>query len=348
MGGGRSAGGADAAAGGAALEAGDGEGAAVGGADATDARAGWGAVAAAARPDSDRGGVAGGRVGQADLEGLPRLGVGISAEPESARAGADAVWLREEFPGLIHFLEYGTDLARGLDEHVRRWAGLGLPTTYHFLDLNLAELEDVDDAWLVRTASRAREIGAAWLCGDGGLWHFGPRERGHETLLPPILSAESADEMARSVGRVQRATGMAVLPENPPSAFYVGELHILDYFARVADRADCGLLLDAAHLAMFQRLRGLSPLAGLDEFPLERVIELHVAGGTPADVEGYAVVEDSHVPEPLPQTWQIVEHVVPRAPNLRAIVYECEKNPPEACMETFRRLNALFPAKVRG
>ena len=77
------------------------------------------------------------------LARLPRLGVGISAEPDSARAGTDAVHLREEAPGLVHFLEYGTDVVRGLDEHVRRWAGLGLPTTYHFLDLNLAEREDV-------------------------------------------------------------------------------------------------------------------------------------------------------------------------------------------------------------
>ena len=55
------------------------------------------------------------------LARLPRLGIGISAEPDSARTGIDAPRLREAEPGLIDFLEYGTDLARGLDEHVRRW-----------------------------------------------------------------------------------------------------------------------------------------------------------------------------------------------------------------------------------
>jgi uncharacterized protein (UPF0276 family) len=280
---------------------------------------------------------------------LPRLGVGISTEPGSAASGGmDAVRLREQAPELVHFLEYGTDLARGIDEHVRRWAGLGLPTTYHFLDVNLAEREDIDDVWLRWTAARAKEIGARWLCGDGGLWHFGARERGHEILLPPILCAEGADEMAESLCRIEERTGLAVLPENPPAAFYVGEMHILEYFARVAERADCGLLLDCAHLAMFQRLHGRAPLDGLDGFPLERVVEVHVAGGTPEVVDGYVVVEDSHVPEPLPETWRIVEHVVPRAKNLRAIVYECEKNPPEECLANFRRLNDLFPAEARG
>jgi uncharacterized protein (UPF0276 family) len=114
----------------------------------------------------------------------------------------------------------------------------------------------------------------------------------------------------------------------------------------VSERADCGLLLDCAHLAMFQRIRGLPALAALDGFPLDRVVELHVAGGTPAEVDGYRVVEDSHVPEPLPETWAILEHVVPRAPNLRAIVYECEKNAAEECVANFQRLNALFPAQV--
>jgi uncharacterized protein (UPF0276 family) len=280
------------------------------------------------------------------IASLPRLGIGISAEPDSARQGADALRLREAYPGLIDFLEYGSDLVRGLDEHVRRWVAAGLPTTYHFLDVNLEERADVDAVWLGRTAARAREIGASWLCGDGGLWHFGPRERGHETLLPPILTAESADEMAESVRAIEEATGMVLLPENPPAVLYVGDMHLLDYFARVSDRVGCGLLLDCAHLAMFQRLRGHEPLTGLDGFPLDRVVEMHVAGGTLADVEGYPIVEDSHQPEPLEDTWRIFEYVAPRARALRAVVYECEKNPPEECVDNFRRLRATWPGAV--
>src|SRR4051812_22038840 len=40
------------------------------------------------------------------LAALPRLGVGISTEPGSAaRGGIDALAFREEYPGLVHFLE---------------------------------------------------------------------------------------------------------------------------------------------------------------------------------------------------------------------------------------------------
>jgi uncharacterized protein len=280
------------------------------------------------------------------ISDLPRLGVGLSGEYNSSAKGIDVAAFREARPDLVHFFEYGADLDRGLDEHVRRWAAVGLPTTYHFLDINLAEREDVDARWLETTSARAREIGAAWLCGDAGLWHFGPRERGHQVLLPPVLCRESAAETAESVVRIQEETGFAVLPENPPAVVYLGELHILDYFGLVAERSGCGLLLDCAHLAIFQRLRGLAPTAGLDGFPLDRVVELHVAGGSPRSLDGFEYVDDSHTPEPIPETWAILDYVLPRATNLRAIVYECEYNALELTLANFERLNAAFPPPV--
>ena len=279
-----------------------------------------------------------------DLAALPRLGLGISTEHDAARAGIDAVRLHDEHPGTIDFLEVGCDLARGLDEHTRRWAARALPATYHFLDVNLEDPRDLDDAWVEGTRTLADELGAAWLCGDGGLWHFGPRDRGHQTLLPPLLTAASADGMAESVRVLEEATGRAVLPENPPGTVYLGDLHVLDYFARVADRSGGGLLLDCAHLAIFQRLRGLDPLTGLDGFPLDRVVEIHVAGGTEKDHLGFAWVDDDHTPEPLTDTWAIVEHVIPRAKNLKAVVYECERNPVEHVLGNFARLRALVGA----
>ncbi len=281
-----------------------------------------------------------------DLAELPRLGVGISAEPGSAREGIDALAFDGEHHGLVHFLEYGSDLERGLDDQVRAWASAGRATTYHFLDINLEEPDDIDARWLAETAHAAHEIGAAWLCGDAGLWHFGARDRGHQLLLPPVLTHGSADAVAESIGIIEERTGFRVLPENPPGAFYLGDLHILDYFAHVSERARCGLLLDCAHLAMFQRLRGLSPLTGLDNFPLDRVIELHVAGGTEISVDGLPLVDDTHTPEPLPDTWKIFEYVIGRATNLRAVVYECERNRADEVVDNFARLNSLFPEHV--
>jgi uncharacterized protein (UPF0276 family) len=276
----------------------------------------------------------------------PRLGVGISGEYGSSLKGFNPLHVRERHPNLIHFFEYGGDVERGLDDCVTRWAAAGLPVTYHFLDVNLEERDDLDAAWLSRTQALAAAVNAAWLCGDAGRWHFGRRERGHQLLLPPILCRESAAECAENVRRVQEIADTLCLPENPPAVVFLGDLHILDYFALVADAADCGLLLDCAHLAIFQRSRNLPPLAGIDGFPLERIVELHIAGGAVTDANGFEYLDDTHGPEPVAEAWEIFEYVVARAVNLRAVVYECEWNQPEECIPNFIRLNELFPATL--
>jgi uncharacterized protein (UPF0276 family) len=162
-------------------------------------------------------------------------------------------------------------------------------------------------------------------------------------LLPPILCADSAREMADNVRRLREASGFEVLPENPPAHVYLGDLHLLDYFARVADGADSGLLLDVAHLAIYQRACGHAPTAGLDGYPLDRVVEVHVAGASEFAHGGRRFVDDDHGPAPLADTWAILAAVLPRASNLRALVYECERNAAAQVEPTFGRLRAAFP-----
>ncbi len=283
------------------------------------------------------------------VEGLPRLGIGVSTEygARAAGGGLDPAELRRRYPRFAGFLEVGVEIAKGLDADAQAWAAAGWPTTYHFLDLNLDEPEDFDAPWLEATRGLLDALKPAWICGDAGLWHVGARERGHMLLLPPVLCAEAADAMAEGVVRLRDATGLEVLPENPPGHVYVGDLHLLDFFARVAERADTGLLLDAAHLAIFQRVAGHDPLTALDGFPCERVVEIHVAGASSFEVDGLAMLEDDHNTAVLPDTWAILEHVVPRAPNLKAVVFECERNPIDDCLPGFERIARAWPEGAR-
>jgi uncharacterized protein (UPF0276 family) len=281
------------------------------------------------------------------VRALPRLGVGISTEYGAGASGLDVLRLRAEHPELVAFLEVGCDLARGADEVARRWARSGLPTTYHFLDVNLEQPEDLDEAWVRDAAALARELGAAWMCGDAGLWHVGPRDRAHGTLMPPVLEESSARDLARSVRLLREASGFEVLPENPPAHAWLGRMRLGDYFARVADEADCGLLLDVAHLAIHQQARGRPPLEGLRGFPLERVVELHVAGGRVFESGGRTFVDDDHGLTVLPETWELFEAAVEGAPNLRAVVVECERNRERDVVPLFERVRARFEGAAR-
>jgi uncharacterized protein (UPF0276 family) len=280
------------------------------------------------------------------VRALPHLGIGVSTEHGARRAGGlDPRALRAQHAGYAQFLEVGVETDKGLDDDTRAWAEAGWPTTYHFLDVNLDEDEDFDALWLDDVRALVTQLRPAWLCGDAGLWHFGPRDRAHMLLLPPVLTDESAAELARGVVRLREALGLEVLPENPPGTAFVGDLHPLEFFARVVTRADTGILLDVAHLALAQRVLGCDPLFGLDAFPLERVVDLHVAGGVERNTHGFSWVEDTHTPHVLDDTWRIFEHVVARAPNLKAVIFECERNGIDDVTAGFARIErTLGPA----
>ncbi len=271
---------------------------------------------------------------------LPRLGIGVSTEygASSTEGALDVPRLRAEHPQFAGFLEIGVEVSKGFDRDAQAWCDAGLPTTYHFLDVNLDEPEDFDLRWMEALQCLIAQSHPAWLCGDAGLWHFGPRERGHMLLLPPVLSLDAAEEMAEGIVYLREATGLEVLPENPPGHVYLGDLHLLDFFARVCELADTGMLLDAAHLAIYQRATGRSPLTGLDGFPCERIVEMHVAGASFLTVDGLRIIEDDHNNRVLPETWQILDAVMPRASELRAVVFECERNPLSACLPGFERI----------
>ena len=101
---------------------------------------------------------------------LPVLGLGVSTE-YGAFSGAeslDLAALRKEAPQWARFLEVGVEIEKGLDDESLRWVESKLPTTYHFLDVNLEEPDDLDKEWLDGAHSVIECLKPAWMCGDAG------------------------------------------------------------------------------------------------------------------------------------------------------------------------------------
>ncbi len=279
------------------------------------------------------------------VRNLPRLGVGVSTEYGArSELTLDPLELRREHPRFASFLEIGVEIEKGLDDSALAWIADGGKTTYHFLDLNLDEPEDFSPLWLFEVQRIVNLLRPAWLCGDAGLWHFGGREPGQMLLLPPVLTDDAASQFAAGISRLRDAIGLEVIPENPPGTAFAGDLSLLDFYRRVCERADTGLLLDCAHLAIYGQATGRDVLADLESFPIERIVELHVAGGEARDVDGLTVIDDSHGCDPLPSTWAIFEEVLASASNLKAIVFECERNPIQGALAGFERIERSWRA----
>ena len=263
-------------------------------------------------------------------EELPWLGIGVATE--HVEGDPSFLRLHEEHPDLVQFVEYGGTVELGLDVGISNWVRSGHPATYHYLDINLGYGPPLSREWCESTAELARQMGAPWICGDVGIWYYGQRLIKNVMLTHPILSLESADSTAEAICELQERTGFNCFPENPPSHFYPGDIHLLDYFSRLTERADCWMTLDCAHLLMYQYAHGHEPLTGLDGFPLDRVGEIHIAGGTLLELDHERYIIDSHIPQVLPGTWAIVDYVLPRAANVRAVCLEAEEQqiPPVA------------------
>jgi uncharacterized protein (UPF0276 family) len=90
------------------------------------------------------------------------------------------------------------------------------------------------------------------------------------------------------------------------------------YVAAVVDGADCGLVLDL-HNAFANARNGRQPLDRfLAEIPLERVWELHLAGGM--DYRGYWL--DAHSGVIDAPVIEIARDIIPDLPNLKAMIFE--------------------------
>ena len=111
-------------------------------------------------------------------------------------------------------------------------------------------------------------------CDDGRQVHAG-------FLLPSIQSEESVALAARNLRRLQHLADRPILFETGVNYLrpWPGEMADGEFFAAVAQRADCGILLDLHNLFANERNGRQSMCDVLDTLPLDRVIEVHLAGG---------------------------------------------------------------------
>ncbi|MBH0202136.1 MAG: DUF692 family protein [Nitrospira sp.] len=264
----------------------------------------------------------------------------------------------------------------------RKEAGDGL-LTYHGEGLWVTQPEMADSTAFGQEISEAAEhlllLQSAWLnheCATKSLagYYYG-------TYLPPLYTPLSADVVADNTRLIQGlldercrlANGSTplVLLEMPPLTYFVaGTMSIPRFFRVVGEQAPCGLVLDVGHLWTVYRYSGAHRAMSLtrfvevflDEFPMDRVVEIHVAGlaiheshrflatrlagdrrddALPAWVDAHAAPIPTVLFEMLDQ---ILGH--PQLTSLKGLALEVDTKPVELIAEEFaefsRRYGALF------
>lgn len=150
-----------------------------------------------------------------------------------------------------------------------------------------------------------------------------PAPQGHLDagfLLPPLQTLEGAMQAAGNLRAMADALQAPVAFENNVSYLrpLPGELKDGDFLCEVARRSDCGILLDLHNLWINEK-NGRQPVREvLASLPLERVWEVHLAGG----VEHRGFWLDAHSGLVADEVMALAAEVIPALPNLRALIFE--------------------------
>lgn len=141
-------------------------------------------------------------------------------------------------------------------------------------------------------------------------------------LLPMPFTEESLQLLVPRAAEMGQRYGVPFLLEN--LTYYLPELPSeggrdeVAFLNELSERSGCGLLFDLYNFHCNALNLGFDAREALRRVNLERVIHVHVAGGRTHD--GFLMdVHSDVVPEPV---WELLEWLVPRAPNLAGVSYE--------------------------
>jgi uncharacterized protein (UPF0276 family) len=262
----------------------------------------------------------------------PLLGVGINylpSAPEIMRAGEGLLDFFELSPDIL-CIEEGQGPARRLTPQPRlldrtlRDTG-GRPLVVHGLGLSMGSAHGWSEGYL-KLLDMVHELRPF-------LWHSEhlgflsvETPAGGEIVtgipLPMPYTEESLNLLVPRGAAMAQRYGVPFLLENLthylPGLPTDGGRDEVAFLNDFVERSGCGLLLDLYNLHCNATNQGFDAREALSRLRLDRVVQIHVAGGGSHD--GFQMdVHDTVAPEPV---WELLEWVVPRLPHLAGISFE--------------------------
>jgi uncharacterized protein (UPF0276 family) len=169
-----------------------------------------------------------------------------------------------------------------------------------------------------------------WL-GDHVCW-TGVAGRNTHELLPLPYTEEALRHVVARIREVQDFLGRPLVMENASSyaTLRASSMPEPEFLARMAEEADCALLLDVNNVYVSCRNHDWDPAEYLAAIPYERVVQIHVAGHT--DHGTHCV--DTHIGPVPAAVWELYAEAIRRG-GPRATLLEWDERIPT--FEVLRR-----------
>jgi uncharacterized protein len=145
-------------------------------------------------------------------------------------------------------------------------------------------------------------------------------------LSPVTYNPVTLAHVIDNIKRVQDFLGLPFVLENITETHVVpgSTMALADFLHQVVDRTDCGILLDVTNLYTNSVNLGFDPLEFSRRYPLDSVVQVHLAGG----VWSHGQLVDSHSESVPAMVWDLFGQLVPEMPHLKGALIERDDNYP--------------------
>ncbi len=208
--------------------------------------------------------------------GYPNLGLGLGLRTvhfdHILREWPDVEW----FEILSeNFMDSG-----GRPRHILRQIAERYPIVMHGVSLSIGSSDPLNLEYLRKLKLLAGEVHAVWVS-DHVCWTGVAGQNTHD-LLPVPFTETTLRHVVERIRTVQDFLGRRLVLENPSSyvGFRASTMPEWEFIARMAEEADCGLLLDVNNVHVSATNHDFDSTVFIKGLPAERVVQCHLAGHT--------------------------------------------------------------------
>jgi uncharacterized protein (UPF0276 family) len=230
--------------------------------------------------------------------GLPNLGVGLGL-----RTVHYADILRDRPPvDWFEIISENYMQTAGRPLHFLEAIADSYPTAMHGVSLSIGSTDPLDRTYLAELRALRDRTRARWVS-DHLCWTGVAGKNTHD-LLPMPYTEEALRHVVDRVRHVQDYLGAPLALENPSTyvEFSGGSMREWEFLARLAEEADCALLLDVNNVFVSAYNHGFDPGTYLASIPFDRVVQLHVAGHTNHETH----IVDTHIGPVKDDVWRLL------------------------------------------
>ena len=210
-----------------------------------------------------------------------------------------------------NYLDTGGRPLRVLDQVAERY-----PVVMHGVSMSIGSTDRLDLEYLRKLKALADRTKARWvsdhLCWTG--------VSGQEHARPASDAPDRGGPAPTSPTRVRTVSDVLERPlmlENASTyaEFAASSMPEWEFFGRLMEQADCGMLLDVNNVYVSAFNHGFDPQRYLDAIDPSRVTQYHLAGHTN---KGTHIV-DTHNDHAIPEVWELYRHSVARTGNVSTL-----------------------------